>query len=94
METNFFVAWMKKDRSVKPPAASSYDDGATPTKKSIVAWGAGGAQSANAASCEDAVQLAAVLLAGNFRNWDRIPAPHWDRKDTLATSVRVRSIPD
>jgi len=92
MESNFFVAWRKKDRSVKPPAFSY--DGATPTKKSIVAWGAGGAQSANAASCEDAVQLAAVLPAGNFRNWDRIPAPHWDRKDTLATSARARNIPD
>jgi hypothetical protein len=92
MGTNFFLARMKKDRSVKPPA-SSYD-GATPTKKSIGAEGAGGAQSANAASCEDAVQLAAVLLAGNFRNWGRIPAPHWDRKDTLATSVRALNIPD
>jgi hypothetical protein len=92
METNFVVAWMKKRPERKPPA--SLYDGATPTKKSIVAWGAEGAQSANAASCEDAVQLAAVLLAGNFRNWDRIPAPHWDRKDTLATSVRVRNIPD
>jgi hypothetical protein len=82
----------EKDRSTQPPVF--FYDGATPTEKSIAAWAAGGEQSANAASCEGAARSAAVLLAANFRNWGRIPAQRWDRKDTPATSVLARSIPD
>jgi len=59
----------------KSPPVFLYD-GATPTKKSILAWDAAGAQSANAVSCEGADQLAAVPPAKNFRNWDRTPSPH------------------
>jgi hypothetical protein len=82
----------EKDRSIPPPVF--FYDGATPTEKSIAAWAAGGEQSANAASCEGAARSAGVLLAANFRNWGRIPAQRWDRKDTLATSVRARNILD
>ncbi len=48
-----------KEAGDELPPAPSYD-GATPTKKSIVAWAAKDALSANAASCEGAVRLAAV----------------------------------
>jgi hypothetical protein len=82
-----------KKRPEHTASGLSYD-GATPTKKSIVAWAAAGAQSANAASCEGAARSAAVLLAANFRNWGRIPAQRWGRKDTPATSVRARNILD
>jgi hypothetical protein len=82
----------EKDRSIPPPVF--FYDGATPTEKSIAAWAAGGEQSANAASCEGAARSAAVLLAANFRNWGRILAQRWDRKDTPATSVRARNILD
>jgi len=82
----------EKDRSIQPSVF--FYDGATPTEKSIAAWAAGGEQSANAASCEGAARSAGVLLAANFRNWGRIPAQRWDRKDTPATSVRARNILD
>jgi hypothetical protein len=83
-----------KKKRPEQTASGLFYDGATPTKKSIVAWAARGAQSANAASSAGVVQWAAVLLAGSFRSWDRIPAQRWDRKDTLATSARARNILD
>jgi len=88
------VCWLPMKKRPEHTASGLSYDGATPTKKSIVAWAAGGARSANAASCEGAVQLAAVPPAGNFRNWGRIPAQRWDRKDTPATSAPARNIPD
>jgi hypothetical protein len=82
----------EKDRSIRPPVF--FMMARRQQKKSIVVWAAGGEQPANAASCEGAAQSAAVLLAANFRNWGRIPAQRWDRKDTPATSAPARNILD
>jgi hypothetical protein len=83
----------KKETGDKSPPVSFYD-GATPTKKSIVAWAAAAAQSTNAASYEGAVRLAGAPPARNFRNWDKTPGQHSGRRDAPATNALARNILD